>query len=62
MKLLHEEYVSGDQLLNELPLGKALDAAANYFDARAEDEFGEPVDTTETNHDIMTRFTARKGA
>lgn len=61
MKLLHEEYHSLGQLLDELPATEAVSLANDYFTDRDEDSFGLPEAPTETDHNIMSRFNARKG-
>lgn len=61
MKLLHEEYTDFGQLLDEMPTLDALSTADSYFGDRDEDSFGLADAPTETEHNIMSRFTARKG-
>jgi len=61
MKLLHEEYTGLGQLLDELSSIEAVELADTYFTERDEDSFGLADAPTETEHNIMSRFTARKG-
>ena len=65
MKLLHEEYHTFDQLLDELPTGMAIEHAAEYFEDRDEDAFGVGASSeqdTDSTFNLVSRYLARKGA
>lgn len=64
MKLLHEEYHSLDQLLDELPGLVAMEHATSYFEERDEDAFGIGASSepdTDSTFNLVSRYFARKG-
>lgn len=62
MKLLHEEYHCLGQLLDEVSSVEAIQLAESYFADQDEDSFGLSEVTIENDHNIMSRFAAKKEA
>jgi hypothetical protein len=63
MKLLHEEYLGLDQLLDELSTLEAIETAYAYFEEKDEDAFGIGTSSdpdSDSSFNITSRFFARK--